>query len=141
MEARRKSNPESIAPMTVFTMVLVFALTCVAVTIFGVRVYCYIPVYKGGGDFTTESAAILHFDPRFVNGVPKAIVDTNASTEQSKPVYVLQQSSGAMFVAVANATNNPTTWREMGRANKPTTIYMLNRDAVVAATYEYGDKP
>jgi len=140
-EQRKITHPESVTTMAVLTFTLVAALGFLAVLFFAARVYCYIPAFKGGGDFTTESQAVLHFDPRFSSSLPSQIMDSSKTNQQSLPVFILQQNTHAYFLALTNSANNPNTWRLVGRTNKPTTIYTVGREAVLATSYDYGGKP
>jgi hypothetical protein len=130
---RRATSPETIAPAAMMSVTLIVALSYLAITFFAGRVYCYIPVFKGGGDYTTESTATFQFDTRSTNSLPPNLL---ANGCQSKPVFIIQQNSSDFFLAITNGTNNPITWRHLGRSNKPNDIFVIKRDAVVS--YEFG---
>lgn len=118
--------------------IMLVALIYLSVVFFATRVYCYIPVYKGGGDFTTESPAVFYFDEHFSNAIPAFAISGTGITNhtlQSVPLYILQQNSSAFFVAAASSSNNPHTWRQLGRSNKPTEVVVIKREAVVSYTF------
>ncbi|MGP8199473.1 MAG: hypothetical protein ACLQU4_08230 [Limisphaerales bacterium] len=132
-QRREKVVPQAITPGYLMVVTLVMALSYLSVIFFAGRVYCYIPVYKGGGDFSTESPAIIQFDPRITNSLPTELLDVGC---QSKPVFIIQQNSAAFFLAIPNATNNPTTWRRVGHTNKPSRIFVVRRDVVLTYQFE-----
>jgi hypothetical protein len=126
-ERRRLTSPESLLPASLMSGILVTALVYLSVLFFASRVYCYIPVYKGGGDFTTESPSIIHFDPRTIDSLPAELLDRGSL---SKPVFIIHQNSAMFFLAIPSPTNNPTTWRHVGHKNKPERIFVIRREAV-----------
>jgi hypothetical protein len=135
-EDLKATRPEMLMPMAIICVTVVAALMYLAVLFFSARVYCYIPAFKGGGDFTTESPTLFRFDERFTNSISPDILDVRMPCV-SKPLMVLQQSGTAFFVTTTSSTNNPTTWRKLGREFKPRTIYSIRRDAVVETSYLY----
>ncbi|HEY6183856.1 MAG TPA: hypothetical protein VIW67_16525 [Terriglobales bacterium] len=134
-ERRKTQDPETRAPATMVTMALVCPLVYLSVLAFGGRIYCYIPVHRGGGDFTTESSALLQFDPHHTNSIPISIIDTSKQNLQSRPLFIVQQNNSAYFLALPTTNNNPWTWRHLGITNKPSEIIMIRRDAVVSYRY------
>jgi hypothetical protein len=135
-ERRMTEDPETRTPATVLTVTLVCPLIYLAVLAFGGRLYCYIPVNRGGGDFTTESPTLLQFDPAHTNSIPTAVMDLSQQNCQSKPLFIVQQNSSAYFLAIPSTNNNQWTWRHLGLTNKPSEIFMIRRDAVVSYRYK-----
>jgi hypothetical protein len=110
------------------------ALMYLSTLAFAVRVYPFIPVNRGGGDYTTESTSVLTFDPDFASAIPKNLVDVKAASFQSNPVMILHDATETIFVAEKTETNGPEQWRRTGRQNKPQVIYSLKRSAVISIT-------
>jgi hypothetical protein len=126
-QRQRLTSPESRTPGALMNGILITALVYLSVLFFASRVYCYIPVYKGGGDFTTESPSIIHFDPQAVNSLPAELLAAGA---QSKPLFIIHQNSDMFFLALPTQTNNPRTWRHVGHTNKPERIFVVQRKTV-----------
>lgn len=130
---RVAESPGTIAPATLITGTIIAALSILSVIFFAGRVYCFIPVYKGGGDFTTETTAVLLFDPKFTNSLPPELKIVGG---RSTNLYIVYQNNSSFFLAVPTASNNPTTWRHVGHTNKPSKIYSIRKESVIS--YEFG---
>jgi uncharacterized membrane protein len=138
IQRRKKAAPETVRPVTTLAAIMLVALIYLSVVFFAATVYCYIPVYKGGGDFTTESPSIFYIEEHFSNAIPASVISRSGTTNnvvQTVPLYILQQNGSAFFVAAATSSNNPSTWRQLGRSNKPTEVVVIKREAVVSYTF------
>jgi hypothetical protein len=110
------------------------ALVYLSTLAFAVRIYPFIPVSRGGGDYTTELPSVLTFDPDFTPAIPTALVDSKAHSFQSMPVMILHDSTDILFVTQVSEENGPVQWRRTGRENKPQVIYAIRRAAVITST-------
>lgn len=120
---------------------LLGAFIYIAVLFFAYRVYPYIPVARGGGDFTAEDERVFTFDVKITNSLPRVLVDDAiTSAFQSKPVIVLHETSTVVHVAFKWSTNGlcceqtvigPAEWRLPGITNKPAEVFTIRRDAIV----------
>jgi len=108
------------------------ALFYLSTLVFAVRVYSYIPVAKGGGDYVDETLCIMRFDEASEKSIPADIIDsTKKPILQSNPVVVIDETDNTLFVAMTDKTNNPNEWRKPGVANKPK-IIRIRRDVVTS---------
>ena len=119
----------------VMGLTLCAALFYISILCFAYRVYPYIPVAKGGGDYTDEPMCILKFDEKYEKSIPRNIIDTHASSLQSKPLMLIDETDNRMFIAKPSATNNPVEWRKPGHLNKPR-IVTIRREAVTSVEYK-----
>lgn len=111
------------------------ALFYLSTMTFAYRVYPYIPVSKGGGDYTEEPFCILKFDEKYEKSIPKDIIDlTQTNCLQSKPVMLIDETDNRLFVAQTNAISNPIEWRKPGHLNKPK-IITIRREVVTGVEY------
>lgn len=101
---------------------------------FAVRVYPFIPVTRGGGDYTTELPSVLSFDPDFGSAIPADLVDWSSGSPRSMPVMILHDSTELLFVTRVSEKNGPEQWRRTGRDNKPDVIYSIKRSAVITSS-------
>jgi hypothetical protein len=121
------------------TLLLMCACVCGALMYlstlaFAVRVYPFIPVTRGGGDYTTELPSVLTFDPDFMSAIPNDLVDWASGSPQSMPVMILHDSTDLLFVTRVSEANGPEQWRRPGRENKPDVIYSIKCSAVITST-------
>jgi hypothetical protein len=136
----RKWSVEVPDPVMRYGLLTVGVATCgalyyMSVLSFAYRVYPFIPVVKGGGDYTDERAIILTFDERQANSVPEALVQRAApATDQlapanpmklvltSQPVILIEETPTALFVASPKGSVDPVQWRNPAPDKKPTVI-------------------
>lgn len=103
------------------------AIYYLAVLAFASRVYPFIPVIKGGGDYTTEKKAVISFAPQYSNSIPSQIINTSQPPLKSLPVTIIEESPTALILT----TNDPSLWHKPGQTNKPN-IVTIKKDAVIS---------
>jgi len=137
---RRMGGSAQKRPVLILVAFTCFLLSYLAVLNFAARIYCYIPARKGGGDYTTEHACVLAFDPRASNAVPASLLSGSGDLV-SKPVYLLRESSQSLYVCTADPNDNPPPqqWRLGGVKNKPKVIVAVKRDIVLGVTQSEWD--
>ena len=133
-----------------------------SVIVFSYRVYPYIPVAKGGGDYSRgERIAILHFDPHAAtNSIPPFVIeppplkefvgvdDALARTElQSKHIIVIAETSDRLYFVVPKFPDDQekladelARWRLPGQDNKPKHIFCVKRELISFITYVAQDE-
>ncbi len=132
------------ATMVGITLALSLAFLYFAILVFAARIYPYIPAGRGGGDYTTETPSVLFFDAKFKDALPRDVIDDSSDTLRSKPLYILRDTSEAVFVAVPVSENKernihengPPQWRRLGRENKPQALFAIKREAILATQYK-----
>ncbi len=98
------------------------------------RVYPYIPVAKGGKDYTDEPKRILWFDEKYKNSIPAECIAPQSKGQESLrsiPLIVIEETDNNVFIAKVTTASNPGTWRKPGRAGKPL-IATIKRDAIAS---------
>ncbi|MGA3067363.1 MAG: hypothetical protein ABSF29_10995 [Tepidisphaeraceae bacterium] len=107
-----------------------------AVIAFAYRVYVYIPVGRGGGDYTAEKPAILWFDSTELASVPDCLRDPS-DLHRSSPVIIIRDTPDWMYVASPNsdlkAWRDPGQWPKNIVAIKQSAIISVSRDLKQAA--------
>jgi hypothetical protein len=124
------------------------AIYCLAALTFAYRVYPFIPVSKGGGDYTDEHKVTLAFDTKYKDSLPAELLPpapllltTNSSglvttnvvqALTSLPVVIIEETSSIVFIASPSGVTDASLWRTPYPTNKPT-IIALKRDGIVYA--------
>lgn len=127
-----------------WTMMLPISLTFsyLAVLSFAYHVYPYIPVERGGGDYTAESASILTFDAQLSNSIPSEVFDSAHTNLQSKKAIILDETANAIFITIPKSTNSTDVIKEIGEwrnntpDSRPQKIFIIKREAVVSERTE-----
>jgi hypothetical protein len=129
-------NVERFGKIIVVSMLNIsFVFAYVAILVFAYRIYPYIPVERGGGDYTGEVPSVLTFDARFASSIPRQVISTNF---QSKPLIVVHENPNHVFIYLPKATDKTnlvtelSRWRLSGVANRPAVIYAIRQEAVIA---------
>jgi hypothetical protein len=128
--------------VTMSCIPVIFSLGMLAVLFFGARVLPYIPVRKGGGDYTTERPSVIHFKGA-TTAIPGDLLQRRVGAEPapgkpvpeevvSKPVIVLEETLPTICVALYSPSAIHE-WREPGPEKKPT-IYNLDRSIIASVT-------
>jgi hypothetical protein len=120
---------------------IVLVLGYLSIVTFAYRVYPYVPVHRGGGDYTTEAWSIIHFDDKLSKQIPLELIDPAKSPFQSKMLIVLRETPTTFYLTVPTSKAEVGAWRNSGRRNKPKTIYTIRRDAIVSVSYINPDSP
>jgi hypothetical protein len=128
-----------------------------SVLVFAHRVYPFIPLSRGGGDYSEGGAlSVFTFDSHFSDSIPEALVgsyhpslsvsgtaqpNSQIPTIQSKPVVILSESTELYFVLLPDQPYDSSEvikqlqkFRMIGPENKPKTVYAIKRDTVTAIT-------
>src|ERR1700682_6403139 len=78
---------------------IIAALYYLSALAFALRVYCYIPANKAGGDFMTMPRATLHFSESSVSAAPRHIMsDDKQDGLKSRPVMILEMTNTSVFI-------------------------------------------
>lgn len=107
------------------------ALYYLTVLSFAARVYPFIPVIKGGGDYTTEKKAVLSFSTQYSNSIPVEIIDSSQKGVMSVPLIIIEETASSFIVSA----NDPKNWRTPGQTNKPD-IVTIKKDAVTSLVFK-----
>lgn len=116
---------------------IVLVLGYLAVVTYAYRIYPFIPVHRGGGDFTTEAWSVITFNDHSVAQVPQELLSDSAQTASthSKSLVVLRETPSTLYVATPHDATEVAAWRRTGRENKPTVVYALNRSMILSISY------
>lgn len=111
---------------------IIFALYYLSVLAFALRVYPYIPVLKGGGDYVNTPNVILCFQEANAKLVlPEVMAEPNSQAcLRSKPVQLIEETSTSIFIADPN-DGGPEAWRV---GTKPQVIE-IRRDRIASISY------
>lgn len=146
-----EKNPAHSKTELVISICLQAAFAYLSVLWFAYRIYPYIPVERGGGDYSREpNAAILSFDPEVVKSIPDEI----RSDFTSYPLIILDETGTALFVTRPESQTNAKQfetvaksenisvlqaelrqWRLPGRENKPKRIVAVKRDSIISINF------
>lgn len=111
---------------------LIIATFYLSVLAFALRVYPYIPVTKGGGDYVGAPSVVLCFQGA---NEKLAVLDLVGATENncipSKQLQIIEESATSIFVADPNEAGGPQSWR----TGKKPVVYEIRRDKVGSITY------
>jgi hypothetical protein len=113
---------------------LIIAAYYLSVLAFTIRIYPYIPVTKGGGDYVGAPNVILCFQGNNEKLAVPALIGSNTSNDciPSKEFQIIEESATSIFVADPNDAGGPKSWR-VGPA-KPI-VYEVRRDKVGSITF------
>jgi len=117
---------------------IVFTFFFLSVLSFAYHIYPYIPVERGGGDYTTEKASILTFDPQLANSIPTEVFDQSHHDLQSKKAVILDETANAIIFTIPKSTNltgvmtEIRLWRRNTPDTRPQRIFVVKREAVVS---------
>lgn len=98
---------------------------------FGLRIYPYIPAYKGGGDYSNTSSVIIHFKDIKADHLPSEIRPKEKIG--SNKLIVIEESTNSIFLVNPNDAGGPIEWRKMGSA-KPC-IYEIRKENLTSIIY------
>jgi hypothetical protein len=112
---------------------VVVALFYLSILAFALRIYPYIPVLKGGGDYLGTPEVVLCFQgANTMLNVPDVAVKTDAQPcLTSKPLQIIEETTSSIFVADPAEAGGPINWRT---GTKPT-VYEIRRDRIASITY------
>jgi hypothetical protein len=128
---------------------LPLAFTYLSVLVFAYRLYPYIPVERGGGDYSCEpNISTLSFNPQFKSFIPSGLlpdksVADSVSTDSlivSRAVTVLDETPTILYVTTETSQNQHENWRLLGLKEKPQTIFAIRHDTVAIIQSERDSK-
>lgn len=109
------------------------ALYYLALLAFAYGVYPFIPVAKGGGDFSATQNVILWWEKDSHESVP-AILKEDSKQRHSRVLKIVEESPTLLFVADPNIESKPpASWRLWG-SNLPD-IVAVRRDLIQSIEY------
>jgi hypothetical protein len=111
---------------------LVIAAYYLSVLAFTLRIYPYIPVTKGGGDYVGAPNVILCFQGNNEKlAVPNLVGATLNDCIPSKELQIIEESTTSVFVADPKDADGPESWR----VGKKPVVYEVRRDKVGSITF------
>jgi hypothetical protein len=134
-----RSIPNSEKPKVyVAGAVLISTTYFLSVLAFAYRIYPYIPVAKGGGDYTHASRVILQPNPENIWNLPDALFEDPATrTRPSRLLVLIEQTPDAVYVARIDDEDGPRVWRGMERLP---TVMEVSRDELLSVIH-FSNKP
>lgn len=121
------------AVLRLIAFCLVFALYYLSVLAFALRLYPYIPVIKGGGDYYNTPNVVLCFqegNAKLASPDLSAIPQGTAPCLPSKPLQIIEETSTSIFVADPT-DGGPAAWR----IGKKPIVFEIRRDRIASITY------
>lgn len=119
-------------PFFTIGICITITLMYLSVLLFAYRVYPFIPLSRGGGDFTNEKPVVLTFERKYVDAIPDDLHKGNINAIKSDPVYILYEDSSSFYVTKDMDTSS---WRKSGPENKPKGIISIKKDSIVSVDY------
>ena len=116
------------------TLCLCLMFFFLSIIAFGVKVYPYIPIAKGGGSYVEAPRAILHSPLVLRSGTP-----LDLHLLDSKIYIILAQSAKSLYLASLDDAGGPEKWQTMRSTNLPN-IIEVSRDAVPEIEFERNRK-
>lgn len=111
---------------------LLIAIYYLSVLAFALRIYPYIPVTKGGGDYVNAPTAVLCFQGNNEKlAVPDLVGSTSNNCISSKELQIIEETTSSIFVADPAAAGGPQAWI----IGKKPVVYEIRRDKVGSITY------
>lgn len=111
---------------------LIIATCYLSVLAFALRIYPYIPVTKGGGDYVGAPNVVLCFQGANEKlALPELVGTTQNDCIRSKELQIIEESATSIFVADPNEVGGPQSWR----TGKKPVVYEIRRDKVGTITY------
>jgi len=94
---------------------------------FASRVYPYIPVGKGGGDYQKAGLIILHFTRDSKPQLPEEIIDVSEEEIVSVPLILIEETSSVLYAAIPGQAAD---WRNFKNLPDIYAIQMLHITSV-----------
>jgi len=116
--------------MTPLWVCFFFILYFLSILSYSRFVYNYIPVEKGGGDYSYSTKVILHFEQKHKVYIPDDLLRSKGSN-CSKDVKILHESDKALLVAEAR---DDIDWHDLRLDVRPT-IHDIKRDSILSIQY------
>lgn len=159
-----EKNPSRTNTEMTISLCLIATFGYLSVITFAYRVYPYIPVERGGGDFSRQvRLSTLFFDRTSDKALPQlATLLTSGAAEISSirdevTVVVLDETASTLYVTVPKCIAQPHAspqnmylatalsdefkrWRQIGPDKKPGTISAIKREALIGVTTRIVDK-
>lgn len=111
---------------------LILATFYLSVLVFALRIYPYIPVTKGGGDYVGAPNVVLCFQGANEKlALPDLVGTTDNDCIRSKELQIIEESATSIFVADPTDAGGPRLWR----TGKKPVVYEIRRDKVGTITY------
>lgn len=128
-----KQNRREQTPLLLFGLCIIILLYVFSVLTFAVRIYPYISVNNGGGDYSYTSTVILCFGEDNKSSIPREILEGNLNGSLcSKSLILIEETAVSIFVADPNSAGGPAQWRR-GKGPK---VIELHRDKVESVIYQ-----
>ncbi len=116
-----------------------FTFLYLATLVFAYRVYPYIPIQRGGGDYSSDNITCT----LCVNYEGKAALSPFFRVDADDEFYVtvLDENSTTLFVTYGTTPEERSVWKAPGNATKPSPIIALKRDTVISIRTKSLDTP
>lgn len=117
----------------VIAFCIVFSLYYLSVLAFALRLYPYIPVLKGGGDYVNTPTVVLCFQGANTTLNLPEIAGRQEPTDclPSRQLQIIEETSSSIFVADPADAGGPSEWR-IGKKPK---VFEIRRDRIASITY------
>jgi hypothetical protein len=90
---------------------ILVAIYYLSVLAFALRLYPYIPVTKGGGNYVDAPTAVLCFQETNAKfALPDLVGPTSNDCIPSKPLQIIEETTTSVFVADPAAAGGPPAW-------------------------------
>jgi hypothetical protein len=111
---------------------LCFIFYFLSVVTFALRVYPFVPVSKGGGDFSEGPCIAWNNGVSGTNLLSTSWYFAANGLAASNCFVVIEETSDVLFLANTNDANGPTMWREMRQLP---TVVEVKRDTAYPIVY------
>lgn len=100
---------------------------------FAARIYPYIPVRNGGGDYSSERPIILCVDEAGKSALPEEVFEGSSKEHLcTRDLMLIEETTTSIFVADPDAAGGPAQWR----TGKGPRVIEIRRDKIVSMVYE-----
>jgi hypothetical protein len=119
--------------LQVIAVCLIIATYYLSVLMFAIRLYPYIPVSKGGGDYVDAPNVMLCFQEVNAKFILPELLSSPHHNEciKSRPLQIIEESSTSVFVADPDDAGGPKEWR----TGKKPKVYEVRKDKVGSIIY------
>jgi len=120
--------------LKVMAVCLLIATYYLSVLTFAVRLYPYIPVAKGGGDYVDAPNVIMCFRETNTKFILPDLLSAPAPYEciKSRPLQIIEESATSVYVADPNDAGGAKEWR----AGKKPKVYEVSKDKIGSISFQ-----
>ena len=115
-------------PFLLLAAGIIASLFFFSILSFATRVYPYVSVSKGGGDYRHSTPVVVHFTNTSKELIPSEIVDPSEPGIVSIPLTLIEQTSSTLYVAIFERQRD---WRTFEKLPDIYAIQMVNVTAIL----------